>query len=238
MNDSLISIRALRKKFNGRGVLEDIHLEVKEREVLGLLGINGAGKTTLIRSILGLVKIDRGQILFKNQLLKPEDIHTHFGFLPENFLPPPHLKGREFLKIMAEGLKVDFKKVDYLLERIGLKESEEKYIKSYSKGMIQRLGLACALLKDPQVLILDEPTLGLDPLGQKQLLEILAEMNKLDKTIFFSSHILSQIEKICHRIAILHLGKIRFIGNIEEILKKHNTSSLEEAFLKEIEELK
>lgn len=235
MNNSLVSIRALRKKFNGKSVLEDIYLEIREREVLGLLGINGAGKTTLIRSILGFLKIDQGEILFKNQFLRPEHIHTNFGFLPENFLPPPHLKGREFLKIIAEGLKVSFERVDYLLERVGLRESGEKYIKNYSKGMIQRLGLACALLKDPQVLILDEPTLGLDPLGQKQLLEILAEMNKLGKTIFFSSHILSQIEKICHRIAILHLGKIKFVGKIEEILKKYNTSSLEEAFLKEIE---
>ncbi len=230
----LLSFKDIKKRFNKTTVLAGINLAIKEGEIFGLLGVNGAGKTTLIRCLLKSLKINGGSIFFKGAPLKSEDIHKNIGFLPENFLPPQNLKAVEFLKILSWGLDSKPDIANILLEKVGLKDQENKYIKTYSRGMIQRLGLAGALLKDPQLIVLDEPTLGLDPLGQQYVLDLLADLNKKGKTIFFSSHILSQIEKVCTRIGIIHAGKMRYIGRVREIVAKHRAQSLEEAFLKEI----
>lgn len=232
--DSLIYFKDIEKQFGKTSVLKGINLEIKKGEIFGLLGVNGAGKTTLMRCLLGFLNMKRGALLFENRPLESKDIQEHFGFLPENFLPPQNLKAVEFLNILQWGLSAKSHSANSLLELVGLKEHRNKYIRTYSRGMIQRLGLASSLLKDPSVVILDEPTLGLDPLGQQQILKLLLTLNKDGKTIFFSSHILSQIEKVCTRIGIIHSGLIAFVGTVDEIIKKYNASSLEEAFLREI----
>lgn len=232
---SLLSLSGICKKFKKTEVLKGINLQIERGEIFGLLGVNGAGKTTLIRSILGLLKIDSGQILFKDRSRQPKDIQKQFGFLPENFLPPKNLKGFEFLKILGSGFNLGSSRVMSLLDLVGLRQHAHKAIRAYSRGMIQRLGLATCLLKDPEVIILDEPTLGLDPLGQKQVLRIISDLNQKGKTIFFSSHILSQVEQLKARIAILNSGVITSAMRVDEILAKHSVSSLEEAFLKEVE---
>jgi len=231
----LLSLEGIYKKFRKAEVLKGINLKVRKGEIFGLLGVNGAGKTTLIRSILGLLRIDQGRILFKGNSCQPRDIQENFGFLPENFLPPKNLKGIEFLKILGSGFNLKVSQIESLLDLVGLAPHRRKAIGAYSRGMIQRLGLATCLLKDPQVIILDEPTLGLDPLGQKQVLEIISGLNQRGKTVFFSSHILSQVEQLKARIAIINSGKITCEAGVGEILKKHNVSTLEEAFLKELE---
>ena len=231
---SLISFENIKKQFGQSLVLEDISLRINQGEIFGLLGLNGAGKTTLIRCLLGLLKVNNGSISFKGRSLRPQDVRENFGFLPENFSPPQNLKAGEFLRILGRGLGAKTNQVDRLLELVGLKEHSRKYIKAFSRGMIQRLGLALCLLKDPEVLILDEPALGLDILGQRQVLELIAGLNRQGKTIFFTSHILSQIEKTCARIGIIHRGRIRFAGPAEELMGKHSVLSLEEAFLREI----
>ena len=231
----LLSLEGVYKKFKKTQVLKGINLRVHAGEIFCLLGVNGAGKTTLIRSILGLLRIDQGRILFKGYPCQPADIQKNFGFLPENFLPPKNLRGIEFLKILGSGFHLKLSRVEALLELVGLAQHSRKAIGVYSRGMIQRLGLATCLLKDPEVIILDEPTLGLDPLGQKQVLNLISDLNRRGKTIFFSSHILSQVEQLKARIAIINTGRIVCESRVEEILEKHKASSLEEAFLKEVE---
>lgn len=234
MRSIILSVQQINRNFGKTLALDGVSLEIQKGEIFGLLGPNGAGKTTLIRCIMKLIRPTSGQILFKGGVFQEKDISQSFGFLPENFLAPALLSAAEFLRILAYGSAIKASRVDYYLEQVGLQEQRNKLIKGYSRGMLQRLGLAIALLKQPQVIILDEPTLGLDPIGQHQILGLLLELNRQGKTIFFSSHILSQIEKVAHRIAILHQGRLRFIGAIEELLAKHSSFSLEEAFLKEV----
>lgn len=233
--DTLISFQNVFKKFGKASVLNNISFDIKKGEIFGLLGVNGAGKTTLIRCLLGLLRTTSGETFFKGAFLTTQAIQEHFGFLPENFFPPRPLKGREFLRVLGWGLNVSANKVEDLLGLVGLREHGEKLIKAYSRGMIQRLGLCCALLKNPQVMVLDEATLGLDPLGQRDVLNLMVRLNREGKTIFFSSHILSQIEAVCTRIGILHAGGMRFIGRVDELIDKHQIPQLEAAFLKEIE---
>lgn len=237
MNSNILCCRNLSKYFGEVIALEGVNLEIRKGEIFGLLGPNGAGKTTLLRCILKLINPTQGEIFFKERFLLNGDIQENFGFLPENFQPPANLTAFEFLKILGWVFNLKTLKIDSLLTQVGLKDEKNRAIKTYSRGMIQRLGLATALLKEPELILLDEPTLGLDPLGQSQILNLLIELNKQGKTIFFSSHILSQIEKVAHRIGIIHQGKLRFVGSVEEIMKKHNSFSLEEAFLREVEVL-
>ncbi len=230
----LISIQNISKVFKKTRALDQVSLEIRPGEIFGLLGLNGAGKTTLLKCLMKLIEPDSGEIFFKERLLSSLNIQKSFGFLPENFLPPSTLSAKELLEIMSWGFNLPPQRVDTCLEQIGMKEQKNKLIKAYSRGMIQRLGLAIAMLKDPEVIILDEPTLGLDPLGQSQILQLLTDLNRQGKTIFFSSHILSQMEKVCQRIGIIHQGKIKFLGTVKEIIRKHGVSSLEEAFLLEL----
>ncbi|MBI4846614.1 MAG: ABC transporter ATP-binding protein [Candidatus Omnitrophica bacterium] len=231
----LICFKNLKKNFGSTEVLKGINLDLEQGEIFGLLGPNGAGKTTLLRCLLGLLKIQQGNIYYKDRQLTNKDIRFKFGFLPENFSPPKNLKAVELLNILSWGIVSQYNNTDSLLGLVGLLENKNKYIGAYSRGMIQRLGLACALLKDPQVLILDEPTLGLDPLGQRSMIELLKQLNGQGKTIFFSSHILSQIEKVCARVGIIDKGSLKFTGMVSEIIRKHKVLSLEDAFLKEVE---
>lgn len=231
----ILSFRNLSKSFARTNALEDVNLEIKKGEVFGLLGPNGAGKTTLIRCLIKLIHPTRGEISFKDRILQDKDIHEHFGFLPENFQPPANLNAQEFLEILCWGLSIKTNRIDSCLKDVGLINQKNKLIKAYSRGMIQRLGLAIALLKQPEVIILDEPTLGLDPIGQNQILSLLIDLHRQGKTIFFSSHIFSQIEKVCDRIGIIHQGKLRFVGSIKGFLDKYPGSMLEEGFLKEVE---
>lgn len=232
---AILSFRNLSKSFAMTKALENINLEIKEGEVFGLLGPNGAGKTTLIRCLIKLIHPTHGEISFKERLLQDKDVHEYFGFLPENFQPPANLSAREFLEILCWGLNLKTGYIDSCLKDVGLINQKNKLIKAYSRGMIQRLGLAIALLKQPQVIILDEPTLGLDPIGQNQILSLLIDLHSQGKTIFFSSHIFSQIEKVCNRIGIIHQGKLGFVGSIKDFLDKHHSPTLEEGFLKEVE---
>lgn len=238
MQPAILSCRILSRYFGKVAALEDVNLEIRQGEIFGLLGPNGAGKTTLIRCIMKLIAPGRGEICFRQRPLLAKDIRESFGFLPENFLPPANFTAKEFLNILAWGLRLEPAQIESALMQVDLQEQGNKLIKTYSRGMIQRLGLAIALLKQPEVIILDEPALGLDPIGQNQMLSLLLELNKQGKTIFFSSHILSQIEKVAHRIGILHQGSLKFTGGTKELLAKHNSFSLEEAFLKEVAEKK
>ena len=234
MNSTILCCRNLSKHFCKVVALEDINLEIKQGELFGLLGVNGAGKTTLIKCIIKLINPTSGRIFFKDNPILNRDIQDNFGFLPENYMPPGNFSARELLGVLGWGMCVESSRIQVCLQQVGLAEYADRLIKKYSRGMIQRLGLALALLKDPEMIILDEPTLGLDPLGQDLILNLLVTLNKQGKTIFFSSHNLSQIEKMCHRIGIIHRGELGFVGGITEFVNKQKNASFEEAFLKEI----
>ncbi|PKL48610.1 MAG: ABC transporter ATP-binding protein [Candidatus Riflebacteria bacterium HGW-Riflebacteria-2] len=230
--DPLLQINELSRKFGDVCVLNRLSLSVQRGEIFGLLGLNGAGKTTLFKCILKLIKSDGGSILYDKQPLEMPVIHEKIGYLPEFYLPPGELKASEYLRLLGMAVSGPKPDVDALLKKTDL--DPHKLIGDYSRGMIQRLGLAIALLKSPEFIILDEPTLGLDPLVRLRLLDWLRELNAQGKTILLSSHDFAQVEKVCQRIAVLHEHQLRYIGPIAEFLEQHAVSSLEDAFLKEI----
>jgi len=229
----IVSIQELSKTFGTFRALEKINLSINAGEIFGILGLNAAGKTTLLRCVVNFLKPEEGTIFFKSNTLTDSAIHNAFGYLPEDFHPPLNLSAEELLTFLGSSLDSKLPPKT-CLEWVGLSKEKSKKIKTYSRGMIQRLGLAIALLKDPQVIILDEPILGLDLAGQRHIFVLLKELNLKGKTIILSTHIFPYIEKFCHRIGVIHKGKLRFTGSIEDFLSQQNTASLEEAFLKEV----
>ncbi len=243
MLDSPLKVRNLKKNFADKVVLDDIDLEIKKNEIFGLIGLNGAGKTTLIKIILDLLNADSGSVdVLGTNSSKPSS-RKRLRYLPEKFQVSSMLKGLEFLKIFNDfnkNAKIDKKQFEeeifnladlLVLDRKALSLKVSKY----SKGMMQKLGLISTFLGDSELVILDEPMSGLDPKARIYLKELLLKSKSKNKSIFFSSHVLADIDEICDRIAILNNGKISFIGTPEELKKKHSQSSLEKAFLKEIE---
>jgi len=221
-------------------VLKGISFEIYEGEVFGFLGPNGAGKTTTIKIITGLIRPDTGTVSIFGKPVDSLETKKRIGYLPESPYFYEHLTGYEFLKVHARLSNCsDFKERSIsLLERVGLQDSVDVPLRKYSRGMLQRIGIAQALISDPDVLILDEPLTGLDPLGRKELKELILEHKKKGKTIFFSSHILPDAEVICDRIGIIMDGKIMEIGELKKLLKKGvktDEISLEDWFVEQVE---
>jgi ABC-2 type transport system ATP-binding protein len=202
--------------------LNHLNLEVNSGEIFGFLGPNGAGKTTTIKLILGLLFPSAGKTWLMEQRATRVDIKKNIGFLPENPYFYDYLKGEEILHFMGQlyGInKIDrTKKVDELLKKVGLADAREMPLRKYSKGMLRRIGLAQALINDPQLVILDEPLTGLDPIGRKEIRDLILAMREEGKTVFFSTHILSDAEMICDRVGMLMKGTLTKIGKLSELL--------------------
>ncbi len=230
--EPILQVKDLTKNFGKVCILENLSLAVEPGEIFGILGLNGIGKTTLFKCILGLISRSSGEILYKNQSLDLQVIHEKIGYLPEFYLPPGELTGYEYLRLLSLAVSGPRPDIASLFRKTDLDSA--KPIRDYSRGMIQRLGLAISLLKSPEFIILDEPTLGLDPLSRQNLLEWLQELNRQGQTIMLSSHDFAQVEKLCRHVAVLHDRCIRYSGPIGNFLQKHKTDSLEDAFLKEI----
>jgi ABC-2 type transport system ATP-binding protein len=204
--------------------LQNCSLEVYQGETFGLLGQNGAGKTTLLKILLGIIRPSAGQGRVLGKPLGERSVKQQVGYLPESPYFYDFLTGWEFLRYTA-GLfqmapEVQRRRIPELLDLVGLAQSSarKKQLRQYSKGMLQRIGLAQALINDPQVLFLDEPMSGLDPLGRYQIREIILALKAQGKTIFFNSHVLSDVEKICDRVAILARGEILCVGSLQALL--------------------
>jgi ABC-type multidrug transport system ATPase subunit len=234
MAGSILSCKSLTKEFGSVKALDNLEFNLPANKLFCLLGLNGAGKTTLIKCLLGLIKPSSGEIYFKGKLLKQRDVQAHFSYLPESFQLYRELTSLELLKILSLGLGKEFVKTEDALGLVGLSDKAGRKIKTYSRGMIQRLGLAVCLIKKPQIVFLDDPFLGLDIIGQIAMIEVIKKLKIQDQTVLFSSHILSQVEKLADSVGIIDKGRMLFCGNIREFLNKQTSSSLESAFLKEV----
>jgi ABC-2 type transport system ATP-binding protein len=204
-------------------VLSDLSCEVHENEIVGFLGPNGAGKTTTIKILNRLAFPDAGRVtLFGEDVAGGAEFRRRIGFMPEQPYFYEYLTGREFLRLcgqlhgMAGG--VTEARAAELLSRVGLSDARNTAIRKYSKGMMQRLGLAQALLHDPELVILDEPMSGLDPMGRMEVRHLIRELKAAGKTVFFSSHIISDVEALCDRVIMLHRGVKVAEGRVEDLV--------------------
>jgi len=201
--------------------LQDVSLTVAEREIFGLLGPNGAGKTTLVKILLGIVHPTAGSATLLGESYTSVQMRKRIGYLPENHRYPSFLSAHDTLlhfgRLQGISHEALLQRTDSLLDTVGLKDWKKVKIKRFSKGMLQRLGLAQALLSDPEILFLDEPTDGVDPVGRKEIRDILKDLRSQGKTIFLNSHMLSEVEEISDRVSILNKGEVLKTGTIKEI---------------------
>ena len=204
--------------------LTGLNLNVSKGTIFGLLGPNGAGKTTLIKLLLSIIFPTEGSAKILNEDITNYHIKSKVGYLPENHKYPSYLNGGEVLQFFGKlsGLEGDYlnKRIDELLTLVKLSQWKKAKVKNYSKGMMQRLGLAQALLNDPELIFLDEPTDGVDPIGRKEIRDILLELKTKGKTIFLNSHLLSEVELITDRVGILNKGKLLKEGKVSELTEK------------------
>jgi ABC-2 type transport system ATP-binding protein len=217
-----IRCAGLTKRFGGRTAVDGLDLEVAEGEVLGFLGPNGAGKTTTIRLLLGLVHADAGEAwLLGGRVPCPERL-AHVGAMLEEPAFYPWLSGRRNLDILADsGAPAAPGAVARALERAGLAGVAGRRVKTYSQGMRQRLGLAAVLLRRPRLLLLDEPANGLDPAGIHEFRTLLRELGEQGATVFLSSHLLGEVEQVCHRVAVMDRGRLVELGTLAELARGH-----------------
>lgn len=211
--------------------LIDLSLSVPSGSIFGLLGPNGAGKTTLIKILLSICFPTSGSAKVLNEEISNYHLKYRIGYLPENHKFPSYLSGGDCLRYFGklsgmEGLNLE-KKIDDLLELVKMTQWKKIKIKSYSKGMMQRLGIAQALLNDPELILLDEPTDGVDPIGRKEIRDILSDLKLKGKTVFLNSHLLSEVEMVSDRVAILNKGKLIREGTVRELTEKRHEYSFE-----------
>ena len=249
-----LRIEGLTKEFRlGLGrqrvvALDHLDLEVEPGEIFGFLGHNGAGKTTTIKLLLGLLAPTAGRAWILDRPIQDVAVKQHVGFLPESPYFYEYLTAAEFLTFYGQlfGLSRQAlaKKIDDLLTMVSLADARHLPLRKFSKGMLQRIGLAQALVNDPQVVILDEPMSGLDPIGRRDVRDIILRLKDEGKTIFFSTHILPDVEMICDRVGILVKGQLRAVGAVHELVGAATVTSVEilverlaEAGAREVEQL-
>jgi len=235
MTDAAITVdklaKTFRKPFSGRKVeaVRGVSFEVATGEVFGFVGPNGAGKTTCIKMLTGLIFPTGGAATIFGERIPSPRAMRRVGFLPENPYVYPYLTPREFVTLCGQLSGVPRGEIDARVEktiaRVGMTEAIDRPVRALSKGMGQRVGLAAALVHDPELLILDEPMSGLDPVGRKDVRDLILEERARGKTVFFSTHILSDVETLCDRVCILRKGAVVVSGPLRELLKSESTRS-------------
>lgn len=203
-----VNVHGLSKSYDGRAAVDNLSLGVRPGEVYGLLGPNGAGKTTTLRMLLGLVRADAGDIQVLGHDPGDPRALERIGALVEEPALYPYLTGRGNLSVLARYKGIDTDRIDPALELVGLLERATDKVRGYSLGMRQRLGVAAALLADPQLLILDEPTNGLDPQGMASMRQLIRSLGTRERTVIVSSHLLGEVEQICDRVAVMRTGEL------------------------------
>jgi ABC-2 type transport system ATP-binding protein len=201
--------------------LRPLRLTIEEGEVFGFLGPNGAGKTTTLKLLMGLVFPTAGTARLLGRDIDDPDVKSQIGFLPEQPYFYDHLSARELLNYYGQLSGMPAKgrsaRVEQMLARVGLSDSAGVHLRKFSKGMLQRVGLAQAILHDPKLVFLDEPMSGLDPMGRREVRELIQQLRHEGKTVFFSTHILSDAEALCDRVGVVHQGELRGVGAVAEL---------------------
>ena len=227
-SDVVLDVSGVRKTFKvgfrRRKVeaVKDVSFQIKRGEIFGVVGPNGAGKSTTIKMITGLVRPDEGSIKLFGESVEDIDVRARMGYVPENPNLYEHLKARELMVfyggLLGMSRSESLDKADELLELVGLSHALDRPVSKFSKGMKQRTGLAQALMGDPEFVVLDEPQSGLDPIGRREVRDLIVELRRRGKTILFCSHILPDIEDVCDRVTLLHQGEVVETGFIHELL--------------------
>jgi ABC-2 type transport system ATP-binding protein len=235
----------MRKKVR---VLNGVSFSVNKGEIFGFVGPNGAGKTTTFKVILGFVTLTTGNIELMAKPLGDVDAKKHIGYLPENPYFYDYLTGEELLRYMGElhGLNGNelSARMDELLDKVNISHARRIQLRKYSKGMLQRVGIAQALINDPDFLILDEPMTGLDPIGQRQIKDLILEEKKKGKTILLSSHVLSDVEALCDRVGVIMGGRVVKTGELGKLLEEIHTDyemlaqGIDERIMRSLSDLK
>jgi ABC-2 type transport system ATP-binding protein len=228
----VIEIKHLVKRYKSVVAVNDINLDIYEGEIFGFLGPNGAGKTTTIKALLGLIFPTSGELRILGKPAGDIDVKVKVSYLPESPYFYEHMTAREVVGFYGGlfGLsgQVKEKRVDSLLEMVGLQGAGSKQLRAFSKGMLQRVGIAQALINDPKILFFDEPTSGLDPVAHRDIRNLIVHLKNEGRTIFLSSHQLSDVELVCDRVSILNQGKIRRLGSVTELIAGGNVEIIAE----------
>lgn len=241
MGDIILKTTDLTKKYNNKVVVDNLNIEIRKREIFGLLGPNGAGKSTTMNMICSIVRPTAGEIelLDKNPWKEKKEVIHKIGYIPQELAIHGNLKAWENVELFTSlyGIKGQAlkKSIDDSLEYVGLLERKQEFAKNFSGGMKRRLNIACALGHNPELLIFDEPTVGIDPQSRNFILDKIKESNAKGATVIYTSHYMEEVEAICTRIAIMDNGKIIACGTSQELKKLVNSSddkiTLEEVFL-------
>lgn len=229
-----LSFEGVRKVFGQHVALAGFDLQVRAGELFGLAGVNGAGKTTLLKCLLDFAATDAGTIRIFGESHRNTAARADLAFLPERFLPPYYLTGGDFLRYMLTLHAAPYSNalVHATLDALDLdRRVLQMPVRSFSKGMTQKLGLAACLLSGKRLYILDEPTSGLDPKARALLKRALSALRDQGRTLFLTSHLLADVEQLCDRMAVLHAGRIRFVGTPAALLAYYGTQDMENAFL-------
>lgn len=244
----IVETEDLTKKYGSRTAVDHLNIKIEEGEVFGFLGPNGAGKTTTLLMFLGLTEPTSGKakVIGFDPTREPFKVKEKVGYLPENVGFYDDMDARQNLRYIAKlnriSGEVSEKRIDYWLEMVGLSEESTKKVGAFSKGMRQRLGIAEVLIKEPKLVFLDEPTIGLDPDGTNRMLDLIHSLSREKNiTLFLSSHLLDQVQRICDRVGIMINGTLVAIGPIEELAKKklgldQQDYTLEEIYMKYFKE--
>lgn len=240
-SENAVGIDGVSRAFGDVKAVDGLSLSLAPGEIVGFLGTNGAGKTTTIKMITGLLRPDAGEVsVFGGDPSDPA-VRARIGYMPEVATYYPYLNARELLAFYGGICGLDAKAVrertDSLLESVGLADAAKRPLRTYSKGMLQRAGIAQALLNDPDLLVLDEPFTGLDPLARIHFRELLRSLREKGKAVFFSSHELGETELLCDRVAIMKKGRCVYQGPVKD-LAGDGASNLERLFLRTLEEAK
>lgn len=221
---TIIQTKNLTKEYDGFKAVDDLNLNIEEGEIYGFLGPNGAGKTTTMLMLLGILKPTRGKINLMGEPLdkNPLALKKNIGVVSEKQYLYKEMTAEEYLSFFADLYQVKNKKekIEELLSAVGLLEVKNKKLGAFSRGMQQKIGFARALLHDPRLLLLDEPVSGLDPIGIKQIRDLIEKENKKGKTVFISSHLLSEVEKLCNKVAIINRGKLLAEDTMDNLRRK------------------
>lgn len=236
----IIECKNLCKSYASKKVLDGINMSVVQGEFFGLVGMNGSGKSTMIKAMLDLVAIDNGMIKLFGESHRQVSSRQNLAYLPDRFSPPQHLKGKDFVRYMLElqGRQCDEIKINDMLDALDLdKVAMQSSVSNLSKGMTQKLGLAACLLSDKKLLMLDEPMSGLDPKARVLFKTELQNKKQQGVSVFFSSHVLADVDELADRIAVLHKGKLMYVGSADGLKEEYKTKTLEDAYMQCIDQV-